>query len=59
MSKACHVTVEWLEQCLALQKRVPEKDAGHFGQTRHTAKAEVCWGPNTVWCVMLRTQAIK
>ena len=47
MSKACHVTVEWLEQCLALQKRLPEKNAGNLragSQTREAAKAEVCRG---------------
>lgn len=48
MSKACHVTAEWLEQCLALQKRLPEKNAGHFSQTQDNAKAKVCRGAITL-----------
>ncbi|KAL3162472.1 hypothetical protein ABBQ32_010134 [Trebouxia sp. C0010 RCD-2024] len=38
-SKACQVTVAWLEQCLALQKRLPETDAGNLHQTQPTARA--------------------
>lgn len=43
-SKACQVTVAWLEQCLALQKRLPETDAGNLHQTQPTARAVVCRG---------------
>ena len=54
MSKASHVTVEWLEQCLALQKRLPEKIAGHFSQARDTAKAKVSRGVSASWCMMAK-----
>ena len=42
MSQACSVTVEWLEQCLALQTRTPEISPGQNIQVFGAAKPEVC-----------------